>query len=249
MDAYYNNLATWSPGTTFGTAQLSASDGRPAFYKYNTGTFNVAVITPSLSIVSQPGALGLGQYQDYLYVQAPDNQAADMAVTFTHTGGTRAGTSTNLTNTAITGLTIAKSTNYTYFRMAGLVRGTDTLTASATSPAHNPATMYTRVDSGRVDPISGWPASLKAGDSVQVSLFARDPNQTTRYVVAATTFTLAPNSNIEFHVGGAAVTQVTIPADAQSVPFYLVGKTAGAGSVTITSTTYQTYTTTVTVTP
>jgi hypothetical protein len=42
---------------------------------------------------------------------------------------------------------------------------------------------------------------------------------------------------------------VTIPADAYYVQFYLKGKTAGTGSVTISNANYRTYTNTVTVTP
>jgi len=244
--SYYVNTPKWSPGLV-GTAQLSATDTRPSLYKYNTGTVNVAVVTPTLYIYNAPSALGLGQYQDNAYVQAPDYQTADLAVTFTHTGAARVGTYTNQTNTPITGLTIPQNQYYTYFRMAGLVRGTDTLTASATSPAHNPSTIYTVVDSGRVDPIGGWPGSITAGDSVLVTLYARDLNTTTHYVVAATQFTLAPNSNIEFHLAGATVTTVTIPANAYYVQFYLVGKAAGSGSVTITNADYKTYSTTVTV--
>jgi hypothetical protein len=243
---YYNNNARWAPGIV-GTAQIQASDVRATQYKYNSGAQNVTVITPTLNIYSVPGTLGLGQYQDYVYVQSSDNQAANMPVVFTHTGANRAGTFTNLTNTPITGVTIPQGTYYTYFRMAGLARGTDTLTASVTSPAHNPATVYTVVDSGRVDPIGSWPSSINAGDSVLVTMYARDPGQGGRSVVAATPFTLAPNANIEFHLANAPVTTVTIPADAQYVQFYLVGKTAGAGSVTITNSQYRSYTITVTV--
>jgi hypothetical protein len=210
---------------------------------------NVAVVTPTLALYGA-GALGIGQYRDNSNVQVPDYAAAPISVSFTHTGTARAGTFTNLTNTPITGVTINTATYYTYFRMSGLVRGTDTLTASATSPAHNPATVYTVVDSGRVDPLSGWPGTIKTGDSTLVTLYARDPNTNTGpYEVSATQFTLAPNANIEFHQGGAVVTSVTIPADAQYVQFYVVGLSAGPGSVTITNANYKTYTNTVTVTP
>ena len=244
----YNNLATWGPGIA-GTSQLSATDTRAVFYQYGTGTATVTVNTPTLSLYG-PGILGLGQYQDYSYVQAPDYQPSNLAVTFTNSGA--AGTFANLTNTPITGVTIPQGQYYTYFRMAGVSRGTDTLTASATSPAHFPATIYTVVDSGTVNTsYDGWPTSLSlsTNDSVNVTLYARDPNNTARPVMAATQFTLASNSNIEFHSAGAVVTQVTIPAAANYVQFWLVGKTAGTGSVTITSPMYKTYSTTVTVTP
>jgi hypothetical protein len=184
-----------------------------------------------------------------VYAASPDYQTAPLAVTLSHNGTARTGTFTNLTNAPITGLTIPSGSYYQYFRLTGLTRGTDTLVASATSPAHNPATILTVVDSGRVDPLGNWPGTIKAGDSVQVTLYSRDPNTNPRNVVAVTAFTLAPNANIEFHQGGAMVTTVTIPADAQYVQFYLKGVSAGAGSVTITNATYKSYFNTVTVTP
>lgn len=246
--AYYVSTPTWSPGTA-GTAQLSAQDVRAVQYKYATGTANVTVVTPTLSLNSAPGALGLGQYQDYVYAATPDYQTAPVAVALTHTGTARTGTDSNLTNVPITGLTIPASGSYQYFRLVGLSRGTDTLVASATSPVHNPATMLTVVDSGRVDPIANWPGAIVAGDSVLVTLYARDPNDNARYVVAATGFTLAPNANIEFHQGGAVVTTVTVPAAAQYVQFYLKGVSVGTGSVTISNANYRSYFNTVTVTP
>ena len=65
-----------------------------------------------------------------------------------------------------------------------------------------------------MDPLGNWPSALTAGDSVLVTLYARDPNGNVRNVVAATDFTLAPNANIAFHLGNAVVTQVSVPADA-----------------------------------
>ena len=242
----YVTTPKWSPGVV-GTSQLSATDARSAFYKYNAGTANVQVVEPTLGFGGYPGALGIGQYQDYVSIQTPDYAKAAIPVTFSHASA-RTGTSTNLTNTPITGVTIDSGGYYKYFRLSGLLRGTDSLIASATSPAHNPDTLYTVVDSGRVDPLSGWPSpTIKAGDSVLVTLYARDPNTNVRYVVTATQFNFTSVSNIEFHQSGAVVTSVTIPADAQYVQFYLVGKTAGTGSATITNANYKTYTNTVTV--
>ena len=85
-----------------------------------------------------------------------------------------------------------------------------------------------------------------------MTLYARDQNQGTHNVVAATQFNFTAVSNIEFWSGGAnsaLITSVTIPADAYYVQFYLKGKTAGTGSVTITGTNYTSYLNTVTVTP
>jgi hypothetical protein len=117
---------------------------------------------------------------------------------------------------------------------------------------HNPDTAYTVVTLGRIDPIGGWPASLKVGDSVAVQLYARDSLQNTHYVLNPTTWTLAANQNIEFRSGGAnsvVITSVTIPADQSFVTFYVKGVSAGTGSANITETNYQPYSNTITVTP
>ena len=87
---------------------------------------------------------------------------------------------------------------------------------------------------------------------MQVTFYTRDQNQSVRNVAAATTFTLSPNANIQFVSGGATstvITSVVVPADGNSVTFWLKGVTAGTGSVNITNTNYQTYTNTVSVTP
>ena len=250
--AYYSGAATWSPNSvpTPGTARLEASDQRTAQYKYNTGTVDVAVITPTLHFSWASETLGIGQYIDNEYVYTPDNAAAPISVGLSHTGTARI--STLVGGAPVASVTIPTGTYYTYFRVVGTSAGTDTLVGTVTSPAHNPATAYTVVGQGRIDPIGGWPASLAAGDSVQLTLYARDPAQNGRYVAAATTFTLAPNAFIEFRSGGtssAVITSVTIPADAYYVYLWVKGVSAGAGSANITATDYQPYSNTVTITP
>jgi hypothetical protein len=246
---YYTQAAGWTPGI-IGTSQISASDTRAAYYKYNTGSVNVSVQTPYLSFSWGTRYLGIGQYDDYDYASTPDYQVAPLAVSFTHSGTARTATYANLTTTPITGITIAQGQSYEYFRLAGSTAGTDTLIASATSPAHVPDTAYTVVSQGRVDPLGSWPTTIAAGDSVQITLYARDLNQSTHYVLNDETFTLAPNANIEFRtgaVGAGPITQITIPAGQYYVNFYVRGVSAGTGSVQITNADYQTYNTTVTV--
>jgi hypothetical protein len=109
------------------------------------------------------------------------------------------------------------------------------------------------IGNGRIDPLNGWPgSSMHVGDSVQVTIYARDPATTVRNVLAATTFTLAPNANIQFVSGGVSssvITSATIAAGAQYVQFYLKAVSAGTGSATITATNYTTYVNTMTVIP
>ncbi len=85
-----------------------------------------------------------------------------------------------------------------------------------------------------------------------ITLYARDPAQTVRNVIAATTFMLAPNANIQFVSGGVSssvITSATIPANAQFVQFYIQAVSAGSGSATISATNYTTYVNSVTVIP
>ena len=198
--------------------------------------------TPTLTL-NNFNQLGIGQYSDnYFYVQAPDAATSPITVTLSHPGTAR--TSVPAT------VTILASSSYTYFRVIGTAAGTDTLVASATSPAFNPATAFTVVGNGRIDPLSGWPSgSMHAGDSVAVNITAMDPSQNGRNVIAATTFTLAPNAYVEFHSGGAVVTSATIPANGTSVTVYLKAITPGPASATISATNYTTYVNSVTVIP
>jgi hypothetical protein len=246
----YSQAATWTPGAFPGTAQITASDARAAYYRYNNGSVNVAVSVPYLSFGWSTRYLGIGQYDDYMYVATPDYQSAPLTVSFTHSGTARTATYANLSTTPITGVTILAGESYKYFRLAGTSAGTDTLIATATAPAHTPDSAYTIVGLGRVDPISGWPATLAVGDSALVTIYARDQNQGTHYVLAATTFTLTPNANIEFRSGGAnstVITQATIPTDGYYAQFYVKALSAGQGSISITNANYSTYNTTLTV--
>lgn len=238
---YYTQAAHWSP-VSAGSTQLQMSDQRAAYYQYGGANVNVSVITPSLSF-NNFNQIGIGQYSDnYFYVSAPDYQTGPTTVTLTHPGTVR--------TTIPASVIIPNGSYYQYFRITGLLAGIDTIVASATSPAHNPATGFITVGNGRIDPLSGWPgSSVHVGDSVLVTLYARDPGQGVRNVAAATTFTLAPNANITFVSGGATITTAIIPADAQYVQFYLKAVTAGTGSATISATNYTSYVNTMTVIP
>jgi uncharacterized protein YjdB len=239
---YYVQAAAWRPGTT-GSAQLSASDERAAFYKYQSGTADVTVTTPSAYLSWTTRSLGIGQYDDDPYVSLSEYAPSPTTVTFSHRGTART------TTVPAGGVTIPAGSYYQYFRLIGSSAGTDTLVATATSPAHLPDSAYTVVSAGRIDPIANWPATLTAGDSVQVTLYARAQDQGVHRVLAATAFTLSPNANIEFRSGGAVITAVTIPADETQVSFYVKGKASGTGTATISATSYSTYTNSITVTP
>jgi len=62
--------------------------------------------------------------------------------------------------------------------------------------------------------------------------------------------TLAPNSNIEFHLDGAVISTLTIPAGQYISPFFYVkAKAAGTGTVTISAPNYTPVSRSLTVAP
>ena len=233
--------ASWSPGAT-GTAQLSASDPRTAFYKYTSGTQGVSVVTPTPNLYFNGLQLAVGQYSDE-YVYLPDVASAPVVVPISHAAAPR-------TNTPAS-VTVPQGNSAAVFRVTATSLGTDTITVSP--PGHNTAKAVVIVGLGRLTDYSSIPASLRAGDSVQVSMYILDPSQSTRNVAAATVLTLAPNANIEFRSGGASsavITSVTVPANQYFVSFWIKGVTVGTGTASISNVNYQTYTNnTVSVTP
>ena len=234
-----NSNARFTP-VSAGTTQLTASDVRVQGYHYNAATQNVAVNTPTLSLSWSTANLGIGQYDDQA-VQAPDNQVAPRTVSLAHL---------NSASTTSATVIIPANIYYTTVRVTGASTGTDTITAS--TAGHNPVKGAVVVGLGRVDTPSGWPStlSLTGTDSVLVTMYARDQTgSSVHYVAAATTFTLTGSANVGFSSGTAAITSVTIPANAQYVQFYVKGLTAGTSSVTITNANYTTYSPSITVTP
>jgi hypothetical protein len=233
-DNYFNNRARFLPGAP-GTTTITASDARTESYRYEPGTFNVAITTPPLSF-SMGGtlSLGIGQYLEP-YVSTP-NSIPSLDVTLTHSSGASA-TPASLTIT---------NTYFSYFRITGAAAGTDLLGAVATG--HTGAAATVTVGLGRVDPLGSWPATIRAvaTDSVLVTLYTRAPNGEPRNVAVATTFDIAANGNLQAVSGGAnsvAVTQVTVPANGQFVQFYVKGVTPGNGTLAFTNANYQPYVT------
>lgn len=234
---YYHNTAHWLP-VSVGTTQLSATDVRAAIYKYNTGTATLSVTTPALAFSWGSLSLGRGQYLDqsdyYYYVYSPDYQTSAASVALSHVGTAK--------TTVPATVTIPSSNNVGYFRITANTFGTDTLTAQLTSPAHNPATAYVVIDSGRVDTFTGWPsASMRVGDSLLVTLYTRDPGTSARRVAAATTFAISTNTNFEIRQSNAVVTSVTVPIDASQVQFYVKAIATGTGTSSFTNANYKTY--------
>ena len=236
----YYATAQWTP-VSVGTATLTATDTRSPYYSYAQGSQNVTVQTPQTYVSWGGLSLGLGQYTDNYYVQVPNTSTSARTVPLTHSANPRTSTASSVT--------IPANSNIVYPRISASSQGADTLTASPAG--HVPASGVVTVGLGRIDPLSGWPTQLKVGDSVQVTIYTRGPNQSGYPVSAATTFALAP-TNIEFVSGGTTstvITSVTVAADAQAVTFWMKGKVAGTGSANITNANYNPYSNSLTVIP
>ncbi len=228
--AYYNNVSRFVPLSP-GTTQLTASDPRIQSYRYADATFTVAVTLPAFgwSQGSAPLRLGIGQWAEP-YLTSPDYQPSPLTVALAHTSGASASPATAI---------IPTSSYYVYTRITGASVGQDTITFSA--PGYVSIRAAVDVGLGRMDNIVSWPSTLTT-DSVQVTLYARDMDGTGRNVSAATTFNVAvAGSALEVRSGAGAVTSVTIPADQQSVSFWLRRISNGTATVTFTSANYTTY--------
>jgi hypothetical protein len=237
-DTYFHNTSKMrylSPGTT----TLTASDARNKFYKYDpftTGTITVSLPQVTVGIGSSTN-LGLDEVID-TYVQIPNALGSDLVVTLSHSNG---GTTTPGTVTILAGQYTAA------FRITGATKATDVITTSAAGHAGKSYTLP--VDNGTIT-LSGWPASVKAGDSVAVVLYTEDQAGSIKPVGISITFTLAPNANIEFRQGNAVITSIIVPANGQnSTTFYVKGLAAGTGSANVSGGRFTTYTNTLTVTP
>lgn len=228
--SYYNNNARVRP-VAAGTTTIAASDARVQSYRYNEGSQAVSITVPALAVSWGASVirLAVGQWIEP-YVSTPDNQGAPLPVSLTHTS---AASTSNAVEQIPTG------TYYIYHRITGAALGADTITYAAAG--HSSVRGAIEIGLGRLDGIGGLPANLTT-DSVAVTLYARDPDGNVRNVSTATTFNVAvAGAALEVHVGGVAVTSVTIPANAQSVTFHLLRLINGTATLTFSNANYTTY--------
>jgi hypothetical protein len=237
-DSYFHNTSHMRY-LSQGTTTLTASDARNKFYKYDpftTGTITVALPQVTIGLGASTN-LGLDEVID-TYVQIPNALASDLVVTLSHTSGSA---TTPATVTVLAG-------QYTSaFRITGASKATDVITTSAAGHQGKPYSIV--VDNGTIQ-LSGWPANVKVGDSVAVTLYTEDQAGAGRTVGIPITFSFAPNANIEFRQGGAVINSIIVPANASnSTTFYVKGLIAGTGSALVRGGRFTAYSNTLTVTP
>ncbi len=229
-----NSNARLIAGAT-GSTQLSATDARVQSYRYNTGTFNVAVNTPSLSLSSSSFSLGIGQYVDQ-NVFTPDNQPAGRTVNLSHF---------NASSSTPSSVNIAVNGSSAVYRTTGVSAGIDTITFSAT--AHNSVKGAVTVTAGQAY-IPSWPSalSLTTNDSVLVTVYAADAGNNIHLVTSAVTFTVSGTSHVRVNGGN----PVVVPANSSSVNVYVTGLTTGLdANIQFSATGYTTQSFSTTVSP
>jgi hypothetical protein len=223
-----------------GTTTVTATDPRAASYAYPPETtIPITVIQPYLATQESTVSLGVrlnwelfvvvnGPYQAGLVVHVHQSDPSVLS----------------LTDTTIT---ISAYPNNGSVVATGGATGVDTVVVSAAG--FRPDTTIFTVGPPTIG-IPQWPTSMTVGDSVPLFLQTQAPDGTGRVTADTVVLTLAPNANIEFHLDGAVISTLTVPAGSYYAPFFYVkAKAAGTGSVTITAPNYAPLTQTVTVAP
>ena len=224
----------------FGTATVTATDPRAASYAYAPGTTDpVTVIQPYLSMDSSI-SLGIRQYWGgYVVENGPHEGAVVVRMRQRNPA---------VLSLADTILTIGAGETVHSWSAIGIASGVDTVVVSAAG--FKPDTSIITVGPGKIL-LANWPSSVAVGDSFPEWIDIRAPNGSQSETADTVVFTLASNSNLEFHQNGAVVTTVTVPAREtyKQVGFYIKANAAGTGSVTITAPNYTPLTQSITVAP
>jgi len=221
-----------------GTAVITATDPRSAFYAYAPGASVPITVVPR-RLVADSLSLGVGQRWSFgVFVEAPI--PSDIVAHLSHTTPAVAALSDTVA-------TIMSSSRYGAVLARGLAAGVDSVVATASGWL--PATGVVVVAPGQSRLVT-WPATLGVGDSVSLYLEVLAPNGQPRHADVATEFTLAANANIAFVRNGVAITSVTVdPGSPSSDRFYVKGVAAGSGTVTASAAMYVPLHEVVTVTP
>ena len=223
-----------------GTASVTVTDPRAAPYAYPPETTpTVTVLEPYLATEESAISLGIRQNRDVLViVNGPYHGGLTVHVRQSNAA---------LLSLADTTITIPAFPNNGSVVATGAASGVDTVVVSAAG--FRPDTMIITVGIPTAV-IPQWPTSMAVGDSVQVLLETAAPDGTGRTTADTVVFTLAPNSNIEFHLDGAVISTLTVPAGSYYAPFFYVkANAAGTGTVTVTAPNYTPLTQSVNVTP
>jgi hypothetical protein len=224
-----------------GTATVRATDPRAVPYAYATdGVIPITVVQPYLGIDSIRST-GIRQYfASYVVENGPHQGPLVVHMRQRYPA---------ILTLSDTVLAIGPGEIVSPWSATGVASGVDTIVVSATG--FTPDTSIVTVGPGKIL-LGGWPSSVAAGDSFPEWIYILAPDGGQSTTADTVVFTLAPNSNLEFHQDGAVVSTVTIPAGqtySGQVNLYVKANAAGTGTVTVTAPNYSPLTRSVTISP
>jgi hypothetical protein len=225
-----------------GIASVTVTDPRAAPYAYPPETTPaVTVLEPYLTFNSFT-SVGIRQYFAGYVVE---NGPYDHGPIVVHVRQ-RSPAVLTLSDTVVT---IGPGEMASRWTATGATSGVDTLIASASG--FKPDTSIVTVGPGRIALTGQPPASMVVGDSFPEAFYLQAPDGTVSTTADTVVFTLAPNSNFEFHQDGALISTITIPPGQTYTQefFYVKAKAAGTGSATISAPNYTPLTFSVTISP
>ena len=218
---------------------MIATDPRVAPYAYATdGAIPITVIEPYLAISASDNSLGIGHTRDIVVtVNGPYQPGFLVHVRQSNAALISLADSTIPIPAYLTGSVVA----------TGTASGVDTVIVSAAGFRPDTTIIIVGIPTAA---IPQWPTSMAAGDSVELVLETAAPDGTGQNTADTVVFTLAPSSNIEFHLDGAVITTLTVPAGSYYAPFFwLKAKAAGTGTVTVSAPNYTPLIQSVTISP
>ena len=236
------SAVAWAHLKGLGTATVTVTDPRAAPYAYAPATTPpVTVLQPYLAIDSVR-SLGIRQYLAGYVVENGPPHAAPVVVHMRQ----RKPAVLALSDTVFT---MGPGENVSGWSATGVASAVDTIVISATG--FKPDTSIVTVGLGKLL-LGSWPNSVAVGDSFPEWIYILAPDGNGSTTADAIVFTLAPNSNLEFHQDGAVVSTVTIPAGqtySSQANLYIKATAAGTGSVTVSAPNYTPLTQSIPISP
>ena len=182
---------TWTIGTVAGVETILATSG----FTSTVVSINATALLPPLAITGDPGllglgsSLGLGQF-DEAFVGPQNGVPVSAATTISLSHGAHTSVPSSVT--------LAAGSAHAHFRITAGSVGTDTIVASA--PGFAPTTFITTVGPGifLFFPIG---SSSVGGSPAQVNICIAAPDASQAFMIAATTISFTPSSNISLSFG------------------------------------------------
>ena len=159
---YYESGIRYQPGGMGGTAYVKVTAGG-----HRPDSMLVTVVGPKLQFSWNTGQLGVGQYDDNVYVYTPNNVTSPLPVTLTSSNPAKA--------TITSSVTVPTGLYYAYLTVTGLDTGVVTLIATA--PGYQPDTATYRVSTPRVTGI-GVATYNNFRPSFNITAYVRDSANT-----------------------------------------------------------------------